>query len=110
MRIAVTGGAGYIGSVAVQRLTERGDTVIGHRQSGSGHAAAVAGAAAAGSSSISATGTSRPNVSARTRNRGCAPFRGPDDRAGVRERSGPYWRVNAYGTLQLLEAIASGGD
>jgi len=108
VRIAVTGGAGYIGSVAVKRLVERGEAVTVIDNLVRGHAAAL--------------GRSTP----------LAPFDICDRDAilGVLRRDNieavlhfaaltiapesvsdpaPYWRVNTFGTLQLLEAIREAG-
>ena len=41
MRILVTGGAGYVGSVSVERLVEAGHDVVVLDDLSSGHAAAV---------------------------------------------------------------------
>jgi len=41
MRVLVTGGGGYIGSVAVERLIERGDEVVVLDNFWRGHRAAV---------------------------------------------------------------------
>ncbi len=45
MRILVTGGAGYIGSVIVARLAEHGHEVVAYDDLSRGHAAAVTGSA-----------------------------------------------------------------
>jgi UDP-glucose 4-epimerase len=108
VRVAVTGGAGYIGSVAVQRLVARGDEVVAIDNLFQGHAAAVSrtvtllkidicdAAAVAGSlreHRIDAV----LHFAART----IAP-------ESVRD-PGPYWRVNACGTLQLLDSMREAG-
>lgn len=41
MRVMVTGGAGYIGSVVAERLIERGDDVVVYDNLATGHAAAI---------------------------------------------------------------------
>ncbi len=41
MKVLVTGGAGYIGSIATERLVERGADVVVYDNLSQGHAAAV---------------------------------------------------------------------
>lgn len=108
MRIAVTGGAGYIGSVAVHRLMTQGHAVTVIDDCVRGHAAALAPSVTLMQTDIcdrdAVLGILREgeieavlHFAALT----IAPESVIDP--------APYWRVNAYGTLQLLDAIRAAG-
>jgi UDP-glucose 4-epimerase len=108
MRIVVTGGSGYIGSVAVQRLVERGDDVVVFDNLGKGHCRAVPDEAKLEPLDIE-DGAALSEALCRHRPEAVLHFAAltiaPDS---VRD-PGPYWRVNAVGTLHLLEAMRQAG-
>jgi UDP-glucose 4-epimerase len=108
VNIAVTGGAGYIGSVAVHRLVGRGDSVTVIDNLHSGHTAAL---------TIPA---SLAQIDIRDRAALLETLRAHDIEAVLHFAAltiapesvsdpAPYWSVNAYGTLQLLDAIREAG-
>ena len=106
VRIAVTGGAGYIGSAAVQRLVLRGDDVVVVDNVSQGHAAAVPAAVQL----LDADVRDRASLAKILRNHQAeAVFHfaaltiAPES---VRD-PGPYWAVNTGGTLALLDAMRS---
>lgn len=108
MRIVVTGGAGYIGSVAVQRLVERGDDVVVFDNLVKGHYGAVPDEAKLEPLDIE-DGAALSEALCRHRPEAVLHFAAltiaPDS---VRD-PGPYWRVNTVGTLHLLEAMRQAG-
>jgi UDP-glucose 4-epimerase len=108
VRIAVTGGAGYIGSVAVQRLIGRGDTVAVIDNLFRGHAAALGPSASLAPVDICDRGAilsvlREQNIEA------VLHFAAMTIAPESVSDPAPYWRVNAYGTMQLLEAIREAG-
>ncbi len=104
MRVLVTGGAGYIGSVATQSLSSRGDQVVVLDNLSQGHRAAVPPEIPIErvditdrSSLTKILRTSQPDAVLHFAALTIAP-------ESVRD-PGPYWRVNTGGTLNLLDAM-----
>jgi UDP-glucose 4-epimerase len=102
MRVLVTGGAGYIGSVTVERLVGRGDEVVVLDDLSTGHRGAVA------------PGAELQVGDLLDREAVAAALAGTDAvvhfaaKAIVSEsvrRPDAYWRVNEAGTQNLLEAM-----
>jgi UDP-glucose 4-epimerase len=106
MRMLVTGGAGYIGSVVAKQLLAAGHEVVVLDDLSRGHAAALP------------SGAAHANVSLLDRDALEEPLR---DVAGVLhfaalalvaesvEHPERYWRNNVVGTLNLLDAMRSQG-
>lgn len=108
MRIVVTGGAGYIGSVAAHLLAARGDEVVVVDNLSQGHAAAIPrGARLEVTDLTNKDGVAalfndvRPDAVLHFGALTIAP-------ASVRDPSS-YWRVNVGGTLNVLDAMRSAG-
>ncbi len=108
MKILVTGGAGYIGSVAVRRLAERGDHVVVIDNLSQGHLAAIGGAVPVVAIDISDAAAVRdtfrehqPDAVLHFAALTIAP-------ESVRDPA-PYWRVNLGGTLNVLDAMRESG-
>jgi UDP-glucose 4-epimerase len=108
VNVVVTGGAGYIGSTAVNRLVGRGDTVVaidnltqGHRQSlpDAAHFAHVDISDLRAFKSV--LREHRPDALLHFAALTIAP-------ESVRDPA-PYWRVNASGTLNVLDAMVDVG-
>ena len=107
MRLLVTGGAGYIGSIVAQQLVARGDDVTVLDSLYRGHRAAVPEGAAfvAG----------RPARRRRGRRRGRRRFDGVLHFAALSlvgesvEFPERYWRGNVVGALNLLDAMRASG-
>lgn len=104
MRVVVTGGAGYIGSVAVARLTARGHDVVAIDNLSQGHEQALP----------SGVPLMRIDICDRTAMASALLEHRPDAvlhfaaltiaPESVRDPS-PYWRVNTGGTLNVLDAM-----
>ena len=106
MRILVTGGAGYIGSVVAKQLLAAGHEVVVLDDLSRGHAAAVpAGAAHAGVSLLdpAALGARLAGID------GVMHFAALALVAESVEHPERYWRSNVVGTLCLLEAMRANG-
>jgi UDP-glucose-4-epimerase GalE len=108
MKVLVTGGAGYIGSVATRRLRERGDDVVVIDNLSQGHAAAVADIDSVVEVDIVDAGAlhavvreHRPDAVMHFAALTIAP-------ESVRDPA-HYWRVNLGGTLNLLDAVREVG-
>jgi UDP-glucose-4-epimerase GalE len=104
VRVAVTGGAGYIGSTAVARLVARGDDVVVIDNLVKGHEEALPDGVPLARVDISdrSTMTSalqqfRPDAVLHFAALTIAP-------ESVRDPA-PYWRVNTGGTLNVLDAM-----
>jgi UDP-glucose 4-epimerase len=104
MRIVVTGGAGYIGSVAVHRLTTRGDAVVVVDNLSQGHAASLPDGVILHNcdirdrdSLLQVLDTHEADAVMHFAALTIAP-------ESVRDPA-PYWSVNAGGTLALLDAM-----
>jgi UDP-glucose 4-epimerase len=104
MRIVVTGGAGYIGSVATHRLSARGDDVVVVDNLSQGHRAALPAAVRLAEVDLGHSETIVDLLA------GFAPDAvlhfaaltiAPES---VRDPA-PYWRVNTVGTINLLDAM-----
>ena len=104
MKILVTGGAGYIGSVAVRRLRERGDDVVVIDNLSQGHLAAVGGdvpvVAVDIGDAAAVRDTFREHQPAAVLHFAALTI-APES---VRDPA-PYWRVNLGGTLNVLDAM-----
>ena len=108
MRIAVTGGAGYIGSVAVHRLVERGDAVTVIDDLSRGHSAALPQAVPLIQLDI-CNQDAMSGVLQEYDIEAVLHFAALSIAPESVQYPGPYWRVNTYGTLQLLEAAREAG-
>jgi UDP-glucose-4-epimerase GalE len=104
LRVIVTGGAGYIGSVATQRLAIRGDDVVVIDNLAQGHREAVAEEMLVVDLDITDPAgvhdvfrTHRPDAVMHFAALTIAP-------ESVRDPA-PYWRVNVGGTLNVLDAM-----
>ena len=107
MRVLVTGGAGYIGSVTAQRLLARGHAVEVLDDLSTGHRAAVPAEAV-----LHAVALADPEGLARVFTRPFDAVLHFAARSLVGEsmaRPLPYYRHNVGGTVALLERIAAGG-
>jgi UDP-glucose 4-epimerase len=106
MRILVTGGAGYVGSVVAKQLLAAGHEVVVLDDLSRGHAAALpAGAAHARVSLLdsAALGEQLAGID------GVLHFAALALVAESVEHPERYWRSNVVGTLNLLEAMRAGG-
>jgi UDP-glucose 4-epimerase len=108
VKVVITGGAGYIGSVAAHRLTDRGDDVIVVDNLVQGHRAAVPAGVPLHTVDIrDRTALSdllrdeRPDAVLHFAALTIAP-------ESVRDPA-PYWQVNAAGTIGLLDAMREAG-
>src|SRR5918995_683345 len=108
VRVAVTGGAGYIGSTAVARLVARGDDVVVIDNLVKGHDQALPdGVPMVRIDSCDRSGVAstlheyRPDAVLHFAALTIAP-------ESVRDPA-PYWRVNAGGTLNVLDAMRNAG-
>ncbi len=108
VRVAVTGGAGYIGSTAVARLVARADDVVVIDNLAKGHEQAVPDCAPLAqidicdrSAVVSVLRQYRPDAVLHFAALTIAP-------ESVRDPA-PYWRVNTGGTLNVLEAMRDAG-
>lgn len=108
MRVLVTGGAGYIGSVAVARLLERGYEVVVLDNLQRGHAAAVS------------DGASFTECDLRDAAATLAAVRDADCEAVLHfaalhlvpesvEQPAEYYRTNVVGGINLLDAVRAAG-
>jgi UDP-glucose 4-epimerase len=108
VRVAVTGGAGYIGSTAVARLIARGDDVVVVDNLVKGHEEALPDGVPLAQVDIcdrsavtSALHQFRPDAVLHFAALTIAP-------ESVRDPA-PYWRVNTGGTLNVLDAMRDAG-
>jgi UDP-glucose 4-epimerase len=108
VKVVVTGGAGYIGSVATHRLAARGDDVVVIDNLSQGHRAAVPNGVPVAVVDITNRLTigeilreHRPQAVLHFAALTIAP-------ESVRDPA-PYWRVNVAGTLSLLDAMREAG-
>lgn len=108
VRIAVTGGAGYIGSVAVRRLVERGDDVVVVDNLSQGHAAAVPTGGALRQVDIQDR-ASLEEILRSHRAEAVLHFAALTIAPESVRDPGPYWAVNTGGTLALLDAMREAG-
>jgi UDP-glucose 4-epimerase len=104
VRVIVTGGAGYIGSVATQAIASRGDHVAVIDNLAQGHRAAVSNQMLVVDLDITDAGgvlgvfrAHRPDAVLHFAALTIAP-------ESVRDPA-PYWRVNVGGTLNVLDAM-----
>ena len=106
MRILVTGGAGYIGSVVAKQLLDAGHEVVVLDDLSRGHAAAVPSGAAHADVSLldpAALGEQLDGVD------GVLHFAALALVAESVEHPERYWRNNVVGTLNLLDAMRAHG-
>ncbi|GAA4193908.1 UDP-glucose 4-epimerase GalE [Microbispora amethystogenes] len=104
MRLLVTGGAGYIGSVVAARLLERGHEVTVLDDLSTGHADAVPpGASFVQASITEAAGVLSEGFDA------VLHFAAKSLVGESVERPGLYWSHNLGGTLALLDAMRQAG-
>ncbi len=108
VKVVITGGAGYIGSVATLRLADRGDDVVvidnlsqGHRGAVSAEIPVVAVDISDAASVLDVFREHRPAAVLHFAALTIAP-------ESVRDPA-PYWRVNVGGTLNVLEAMREVG-
>ena len=108
MRVVVTGGAGYIGSVAVARLAARGDDVVAIDNLSQGHEQSLPDGVLLAridicdsTSLTSALREHHPDAVLHFAALTIAP-------ESVRDPA-PYWRVNTGGTLNVLDAMRDAG-
>jgi UDP-glucose 4-epimerase len=104
VRIVVTGGAGYIGSVATERLVARGDEVVVVDNLSQGHAAALSRDIALEAVDLRDCDRVRAVLS-RYRPDAVLHFAALTIAPESVRDPAPYWRVNAGGTLNLLDAM-----
>jgi UDP-glucose 4-epimerase len=106
MRILVTGGAGYIGSVVAQQLLGAGHEVVVLDDLSRGHAAALpAGVEHARVSLLDPAALGEPLAGVE----GVLHFAALALVAESVEHPERYWRNNVVGTLNLLEAMRANG-
>ena len=108
MRVVVTGGAGYIGSMAVARLVARGDDVVVIDNLCAGPPAALPDGVPLARVDIcdrSAVGVRAASIPPRAVLHFAALTIAPES---VRDPA-PYWRVNTGGTLNVLDAMRDAG-
>lgn len=108
MRILVTGGAGYIGSVTTQALLQRGHDVVVLDDLRTGHRAAVAGGAAF----VEADVADEPVVQRVVEDHGCEAivhFAASSLVGESMDRPLAYFGNNTVGTLRMLSAAVPAG-
>ena len=108
MKVLVTGGAGYIGSVATQRLADRGDDVVVIDNLSQGHTEAVASAIPVVVVDIGDAGRVL-NVFREHRPEAVLHFAALTIAPESVRDPAPYWRVNTAGTLNVLDAMRQAG-
>ncbi|MEV7005650.1 UDP-glucose 4-epimerase GalE [Streptosporangium sp. NPDC051022] len=107
MKLLVTGGAGYIGSVVAAQLVEAGHEVTVLDDLSTGHADAVpAGARFVEGSITDASGALAGGLAEMD---GVLHFAAKSLVGESVERPGLYWRHNLGGTLALLDAMRAAG-
>jgi UDP-glucose 4-epimerase len=106
MRILVTGGAGYIGSVVAKQLLEAGHEVVVLDDLSRGHAAAVPGEAAHANVSLLDAAALRERLDGIE---GVLHFAALALVPESVEHPERYWRNNVVGTLNLLDAMRANG-
>jgi UDP-glucose 4-epimerase len=107
MRLLVTGGAGYIGSIVAQRLVARGDEVTVLDSLYKGHRAAVPqGAAFVQADLLDAGALARAFAGGFE---GVLHFAAMSLVGESVEHPERYWRGNVLGTLNLLDAMRDAG-
>ncbi|HET6548737.1 MAG TPA: NAD-dependent epimerase/dehydratase family protein, partial [Solirubrobacter sp.] len=107
MRLLVTGGAGYIGSIVAQRLVARGDEVTVLDSLYKGHRAAVPeGAAFVQADLLDVDGLARAFAGGFD---GVVHFAAMSLVGESVEHPERYWRGNVLGTLNLLDAMRDAG-
>lgn len=103
MRLLVTGGAGYVGSVVAAQLVEAGHDVVVLDDLSTGHADAVPDGASFVKASIADAGPALDGVDA------VLHFAAKSLVGESVEKPGLYWANNLGGTLALLEAMHERG-
>ena len=108
MRVLVTGGAGYVGSVSAELLLERGHEVTVYDSLATGHRAAVP----AGATLVQANTGDRQDFEATLREAGIEAVLHCAARALVGESvadPGLYYRENVSGGVAMLDAVRAAG-
>lgn len=108
MRVLVTGGAGYIGSVVAEQLLAQGDEVVVYDDLRTGHAAAVP----AGATFVRGDLADGPRVAAALRDHGVQAVihMAASSLVGVSVRDpSAYYRNNVTAGLALLDAMRDAG-
>jgi UDP-glucose 4-epimerase len=108
VRILVTGGAGYIGSVGVKSLIERGDEVVAVDDLSQGHAAALPSTVAVHDIDVR-QGDSLARLMREAKIEAVLHFAALTIAPESVRDPAPYWSVNTGGTLALLDAMRSSG-
>ncbi|MCF2526194.1 UDP-glucose 4-epimerase GalE [Yinghuangia soli] len=101
MRLLVTGGAGYIGSVTAAMLLEAGHTVTVLDDLSTGHRDAIPG----GAEFVQADVTEAGQVLSRDRYDGVLHFAARSLVGDSVVDPAEYWRINVGGSLALLDAL-----
>jgi UDP-glucose 4-epimerase len=107
MKLVVTGGAGYIGSVVASQLLDAGHEVVVLDDLSRGHAAAVPAGAEHVAVSLADAGALREPLADGID--GVLHFAALALVAESVEQPQRYWRNNLVGTLNLLDAMRAGG-
>ena len=107
MRLLVTGGAGYVGSICAQQLVARGDDVTVLDNLERGHRAAVPPGAAFIQADLLDTEALRSSLAGGFD--GVLHFAALSLVAESVEAPERYWRGNVVGTLNLLDALRAAG-
>jgi UDP-glucose-4-epimerase GalE len=108
VKAVITGGAGYIGSVATRRLADRGDDVVVIDNLSQGHRGAVSAEIPVVAVDIS-DAASVLDVFREYRPDAVLHFAALTIASESVRDPGPYWRVNVGGTLNVLEAMRDVG-
>ena len=107
MRILVTGGAGYIGSVTAAALLDAGHDVVVIDSLRSGHRGAVPSGAEFVEADVRSEPTLREVLSSGVD--ACVHFAALIEAGESMRRPEAFFSVNTAGTLQLLEVLITGG-
>jgi UDP-glucose 4-epimerase len=107
MRLLVTGGAGYIGSVVAKQLLDAGHEVVVLDDLSRGHAAAIPAGAAHADVDLLDEAAVRETLAGGFD--GVLHFAAVALVAESEQHPERYWRTNVVGTLNLLDAMRAGG-
>ena len=108
MKVVVTGGAGYIGSTAVERLVGRGDDVVVIDNLSQGHKQALPRGVHLAQVDLGDRLAISSVLHEQQPGRGTS-LRRADHSARIVRDPAPYWRVNTGGTLNILDAMVDVG-
>ena len=104
MRVLVTGGAGYIGSVILEELLARGDTVVAYDTLAKGHRDAVSAGAELVEGDV--LDAARLTATLRARHIEAVIHMAADSLVGESvSNPAKYYRTNVVGSLTLLDAM-----